>query len=72
MALRESKIYLHEPPALTRHPVELFLDIEGVPDRHAYYLLGLLLYHDGTATYHGFWADAAEDEQSIWRQPGPA
>jgi predicted RecB family nuclease len=68
LALREGKTYLHEPPALTRHPVELFLDIEGVPDRHAYYLLGLLVCHDGTATYHGLWADAVEHELGIWRQ----
>jgi predicted RecB family nuclease len=68
LAMREGKTYLHEPPALSRQPVELFLDIEGVPEPQAYYLLGLLVTHDGTTTYHGLWADAAEDEKAILRQ----
>jgi predicted RecB family nuclease len=68
LALRESKTYLHELPALTRHPVELFLDMEGVPDRHMYYLIGMLVCHEDTTTYHGFWADAVVDEEAIWRQ----
>jgi predicted RecB family nuclease len=42
LAIRENKIYLHELPAVTRQPVEIFLDIEGVPDRHGYYLIGVL------------------------------
>jgi predicted RecB family nuclease len=33
LAIREKKIYLQELPALSRQPVELFVDIEGVPDR---------------------------------------
>lgn len=68
LALRTSKTYLHEPPALTRNRVELFLDIEGIPDRHAYYLLGLLACDEGTPAYYAFWADAAEDEERMWRQ----
>lgn len=68
LALRTGKTYLHELPALTRHEVELFLDIEGVPDQRAYYLFGLLVRQAGTATYRAFWADTPEDEEQIWRQ----
>lgn len=68
LALRTGKTYLHEPPVQTRQPVELFLDVEGIPDRHAYYLLGLLVCAADTATYHAFWADAAADEERIWHQ----
>src|SRR5215510_13551957 len=32
LAIREKKIYLQELPALSRQSVELFLDMEGVPD----------------------------------------
>jgi predicted RecB family nuclease len=37
LAIREHKTYLQELPAVSRQPVELFLDIEGVPDRQSYY-----------------------------------
>ena len=33
LAIREHKIYLQELPMLSRQPVELFVDMEGVPDR---------------------------------------
>jgi len=33
LAIRENKIYLQETPALDREAIELFLDIEGIPDR---------------------------------------
>ncbi|MDQ3703418.1 MAG: IS66 family transposase [Chloroflexota bacterium] len=68
LALRTGKTYLHELPALTRQRVELFLDVEGIPDRRAYYLLGLLVCNESTVAYHAFWADAAEDEERMWRQ----
>jgi len=66
LAIREQKIYLQELPELTRQPVELFLDIEGVPNRQFYYLIGLLVSEKGTTTYHPFWADTPDDEAQIW------
>jgi predicted RecB family nuclease len=68
LALREGKTYLHEPPTLIRQAVELFLDMEGIPDRNLYYLIGILVCNDGTATYHSYWADTPEDEEGIWHQ----
>ena len=68
LALRTGKTYVHELPSLTRSQIELFLDIEGVPDRHAYYLFGLLVRRDGITNYHAFWADADEDEERAWRE----
>jgi predicted RecB family nuclease len=68
LAIREQKIYLQELPELTRQPVELFLDIEGIPDQQFYYLIGLLVSKKGTTTYHPFWADTSDDESQIWQQ----
>ena len=68
LALRTGKTYLHELPALTRHPLELFLDIEGIPDRGIYYLFGLSTSDGGPLTYQHFWADTAEEEERIFRQ----
>ena len=68
LAIREQKIYLQELPELTRQPVELFLDIEGIPDQQFYYLIGLLVCENDTSTYHPFWADTPDDEAQIWGQ----
>jgi predicted RecB family nuclease len=68
LAIRTGKIYLQELPQLTRQPVELFLDIEGVPDRQFYYLVGLLVCEKDTSLYHSFWADTPEDETQMWQQ----
>ena len=68
LAIRTGKIYLQELPELSRQPVELFLDIEGIPDQQAYYLIGLLVCEGDTSAYHSFWADTLQDEAQIWRQ----
>jgi predicted RecB family nuclease len=68
LAIREQKIYIQEMPELTRQPVELFLDIEGIPDRRFYYLIGLLVYDGEKCVQHSFWADTPEDEETIWKQ----
>lgn len=67
LAIRTQKIYLHETPQLQRSPVEIFLDIEGVPDRRFHYLIGLLIVDRQTNRYLSFWADApGNDEKRIW------
>ena len=68
LALRTGKTYLHELPNVERRPVELFLDLEGIPDRRQYYLIGILVSDGDTTSYQGFWADTAEDEATIWHQ----
>ncbi|MBD2247343.1 TM0106 family RecB-like putative nuclease [Nostoc sp. FACHB-888] len=68
LAIREQKIYIQELPELTRKPIELFLDIEGIPDQRVYYLMGLLVREGENYTQHSFWADVPKDEQTIWEQ----
>ena len=68
LAIREGKTYIKELPELNRQPLELFLDIEGIPDQRFYYLIGLLVYDGKRYTQHSFWADNPQDEKSIWRQ----
>jgi predicted RecB family nuclease len=68
LAIRENKIYLQELPEIARQPVELFLDIEGVPDRGLYYLIGLLACQGDTTEHYSFWADTDQDEGLIWQQ----
>ena len=66
LALRTDKTYLHEPPALVRQQVEIFLDFEGTPDLDTQYLLGLMVLQQGDESYHAFWADTHADEARIW------
>jgi len=67
LAIRTGKIYIQTLPEIQRSDIELFLDIEGVPDRRFSYLIGLLIHDHQGITHHAFWADAMEEEESIWR-----
>ncbi len=66
LAIRTGKIYLQQIPTYSRQNVELFFDIEGIPDRQLYYLIGLVICEDNTCSYHAFWADTAQDEGQMW------
>jgi predicted RecB family nuclease len=68
LAIREKKIYLQELPVLSRQPVELFVDMEGVPDRGLYYLIGVLVCQGDTMEHYSFWANTDQDERHIWQQ----
>jgi predicted RecB family nuclease len=67
LAIREQKIYLHELPVLSRQPVELFVDMEGVPDRGLYYLMGVLVCQGDSTKHYTFWADTDQDERHMWQ-----
>jgi predicted RecB family nuclease len=68
LAIRTGKIYLQELPSLSRRPVELFLDIEGIPDQNFHYLIGLLIHENGERSYHAFWAETLADEPRMWAE----
>src|SRR5881397_3324410 len=52
LAIREKKIYLQELPNIPRYPIELFVDMEGVPDRGRHYLIGVLVCQPYTMEHH--------------------
>jgi predicted RecB family nuclease len=66
LAIRTEKIYIQELPKISKNAVELFLDIEGVPDQDLYYLIGLLVSSGEEQLYYYFWADSTKNEQKIW------
>jgi predicted RecB family nuclease len=66
LAIRTGKIYIQELPELPRQPVELFFDIEGIPDQNFNYLMGLLVCEGVNTSYHSFWASTIQDEEQIW------
>src|SRR6266496_484446 len=57
LALQNRKIYVHETPILPHATVDIYFDIEGLPDRNFHYLLGLVIHDEGKVSHHAFWAD---------------
>jgi len=55
-------------PILTLPRTQVYLDIEGLPDRGVYYLIGVLIVTAQSQHYHCFWADAENDQVTIFTQ----
>jgi predicted RecB family nuclease len=68
LALRNRKIYVHETPTLPHSTVDIYFDIEGLPDRNFHYLLGLVIHDEGKVSHHAFWADNKDEEMMIFQQ----
>jgi hypothetical protein len=47
--------------------VSIYLDIEGIPDRHFNYLIGALVCTGTSVVHHSFWADNPSQEIEILR-----
>ncbi|MGD0463437.1 MAG: TM0106 family RecB-like putative nuclease [Tepidisphaeraceae bacterium] len=67
LSIREGKIYVVRDPALPAGQPKVFLDVEGIPDRDFYYLVGVAVVENGQTTTHSFWANDSEGERTIWR-----
>jgi predicted RecB family nuclease len=66
LAIRERKIHILGQPQLNASGSQVFLDVEGVPDRDFYYLIGLRIRNRESCVQYSFWADDARDEREIW------
>jgi len=66
LAVREKKIHIVGSPAFKVEGTPVYIDIEGVPDRDFYYLIGLRVHATESAVQHSLWADEEDDERSIW------
>lgn len=68
LAIRENTVYFHGTPVLPQAKTQIYLDIEGLPDRNFYYLIGILIITDGREAYRSFWAETQTDEPVIFAQ----
>ncbi len=68
LAIREKKIHIVGSPELKIEGTPVYLDVEGLPDRDFYYLIGLRIGSGDSAVQHSLWADTVEDEGKIWRE----
>jgi predicted RecB family nuclease len=68
LAIREKKIHIVGSPELKIEGTPVYLDVEGLPDREFYYLIGLRIGNCDSAVQHSLWADTVADEGKIWRE----
>jgi predicted RecB family nuclease len=66
LAIRERKIYVVGSPELKIAGTPVYLDVEGLPDRDFYYLIGVRIGKGDATIQHSLWADTVEDERAIW------
>src|SRR4029077_2248795 len=66
LAIRENKIHAVDIPALKLEGTHVFMDVEGIPDRDFYYLIGLRVEDAEGEIQHCLWADSAKEEKLIW------
>ena len=66
LAIRENKIHAVDIPAPHFEGTLVFLDVEGLPDRDFYYLIGIRVQAAEGSVQHSFWADNAKEEKLIW------
>ena len=68
LAIRSGEIYLQAVPSIPRTDVELFLDIESLPDEDQHYLVGLMIRDKSHVSHRSFWSDSSEHEFQMWLQ----
>jgi predicted RecB family nuclease len=66
LALREKRIHIIGKLRLPIQGTPIFFDVEALPDRDFYYLVGIRIEVDGRLTRYSFWADSLSDERTIW------
>ena len=67
LAIRERKIHIVGKPELAIQGTPVYLDVEGMPDRDFYYLIGVRIPEGPSYLQYSFWADEVGDEEGIWR-----
>ena len=66
LAIKKNQIHVVGAPSLKFDGTPTFLDVEGMPDRDFYYLVGLRFECDGEQVERSFWADGLDGERAIW------
>ena len=66
LALKKNQIHVVGPPSIKFDGTLTFLDVEGMPDRDFYYLVGLRFESGGEHVERSFWADGLDGERIIW------
>jgi predicted RecB family nuclease len=68
LAIRENKIHAVDLPDPKLDGTPVYLDVEGLPDRDFYYLIGVRIRTGDDAVQYSFWADDEDGEKRIWKE----
>src|SRR5262249_37305860 len=66
LAVKKRQIHVVGTPSITFDGTPTFLDVESMPDRNFYYLVGLRFERNGEHMERSFWADGLDGERAIW------
>jgi len=66
-AIQQKKIHIVGSPQWKIEGTALYLDVEALPDRDFYYLIGVQIGTHDAVVQHSFWADDVKGEEIIWR-----
>ncbi len=68
LAIRDNMTYIVEPPQIRQAETYIYFDVEGVPDRGFYYLIGVVIVKNKDLKKFSFWADSENEEEIIWHK----
>lgn len=68
LAIRNNKIHVVGCPELKIEGTPVYLDVEGLPDRDFYYLIGMRIGNSQSVIQHSLWANDIDDEKRIWNE----
>jgi predicted RecB family nuclease len=66
LAIREQKIFIQKMPELKQKEIEVFIDIESIPDRNFYYLIGIIIRKGTLETEYSFWVNENNQQEDIF------
>jgi predicted RecB family nuclease len=68
LAITKAQTHVVGSPTLSIEGTPVFMDVEGLPDRKFYYLIGIRYTAQGEPIERSFWADGPEAECDIWQE----
>jgi len=66
LAIRERKVHVVGRPELKIEGTPVYFDVEVLPERDFYFLIGIRIPKSDGFIQDSFWADKIEDEKRIW------
>lgn len=68
LAIREKRVYVAGKLELAITGTPVYIDVEGMPDRDSYYLIGLRIPGANSVEQRSLWANSRVNEENIWRE----
>jgi predicted RecB family nuclease len=68
LGIREKRIHIVSSPDLKLKGTAVYLDVEGLPDRDFYYLIGARVRCGTLVQQYSLWAENTDEEEEIWNR----